>query len=98
MGDFVPPGAEPTTRTHSICESVHASSRSPWHIRPNTGPLKLGGGIDTPSLCGLVKSGWDIGPPAVEDVAHADFMCPACVAAWRHALPSCPHRTKGTDE
>ena len=47
---------------YAYMESVHAGSLSPWHIRqvpPNT-PLKLGGGITTPSLCGKVTRGWDL--------------------------------------
>lgn len=46
---------------YSLCESVHASGRSPWHIRKLTAQGKfLGGGIDTQSLCGHVKYGWDV--------------------------------------
>lgn len=47
----------------SFCESVHASGQSKWHLRPlTTKSKKLGGGVDTPSLCGLVKdgNGWDL--------------------------------------
>lgn len=45
----------------SFCESVYAGPRSPWHIRKLTEVgRKLGGGIDTPSLCERVKQGWDL--------------------------------------
>jgi hypothetical protein len=60
------------------CESVHASSRSPWHIREVTEQgLKLGGGIDTPSLCSRVKSGWDLEVRITGK--HAGHTCPACL-------------------
>jgi hypothetical protein len=40
----------------SYCESTTASSLSPVHIRELTSVgRKLGGGIDTPSFCGLVE-------------------------------------------
>ena len=45
----------------SFCESVHATGRSWWHIRKLTeAGGKYGGGIDTNSLCGHVKDGWDL--------------------------------------
>ena len=46
----------------AFCESVWAGPRSKWHIRKLTPEVgrKLGGGIDTPSLCGNVKQGWDL--------------------------------------
>lgn len=69
----------------SLCESVHATGSSPWHIRANSGPLKLGGGIDTPSLCMLVQAGWDLAAP-VADFVDKDFMCKSCVAEYRARL------------
>lgn len=53
---------------YSFCESVTASSISPWCIRPLTETGKhIGGGVDTPSLCGRVRpsgktglGGWDL--------------------------------------
>lgn len=73
----------------SICEGVHATGRSPWHIRSNAGPLKFGGGIDTASLCGRVQAGWgwDLAGH-VETLANCHFMCRDCVKAWRESLPS----------
>lgn len=55
----------------AYCESVHATSISPWHIRELSAAvgLKLGGGVDTASLCGRVQprgagpggfGGWDL--------------------------------------
>lgn len=71
----------------SFCESVHASGRSPWHLRKLTavGP-KFGGGIDTPSLCGLVKPpmGWDVKVEITEH--HLGHSCQECVRAYREAL------------
>jgi hypothetical protein len=48
-------------RKLSFCESVAATGRGKWHLRylTDAGP-KYGGGIDTPSLCGHVKDGWDL--------------------------------------
>lgn len=52
----------------SFCESVTASSRSPWHLRELTDVgQKFGGGIDTASFCEIVRpskdgglGGWDV--------------------------------------
>jgi hypothetical protein len=49
--------------TLSFCESVYAGPLSRWHLRKLTEKgKKLGGGVDTPSLCGHVKppNGWDL--------------------------------------
>ena len=54
------------SKEYSFCESVTATSISPWCIRPLTEQGKrLSGGIDTPSLCGRVKErmGWDLQTP-----------------------------------
>ena len=46
---------------YSFCESISAGPQSPWHLRELTSVgRKLGGGIDTSSLCGRVKKGWDL--------------------------------------
>lgn len=71
---------------YSFCESVHASSISPWHLRKLTEVgQKLGGGVDTPSLCGRVKErqGWDLDVEITEH--HLGHACPTCVAAYRVA-------------
>jgi hypothetical protein len=68
-----------TADEYSFCESVTATSISPWCIRrPTSVGRKLGGGVDTPSLCGRVKIGlgWDLKVPV--DVAHRS-ACPRCV-------------------
>lgn len=68
-----------------FCESVHASGTSPWHIRKLTeAGLKLGGGIDTGSLCGHVEAGrgWDL---AVEITAHhLAHACKECVENYTY--------------
>jgi hypothetical protein len=62
---------------YSYCESVHARPLGPWHIRRLTfSDKKTGGGVDTTSLCGLVKPpyGWDLevefGTTADKNVCH----------------------------
>lgn len=46
---------------YSFCESVHVTGAGRWHIRRLTDKgRKLGGGIDTPSLCKRVNAGWDV--------------------------------------
>ena len=69
--------------TYSFCESTFATGRSPWHLRKlsSVGP-KFGGGIDTPSLCGLVKVGWDL---EVAITAHhlEHSCCPECRRVYK---------------
>jgi hypothetical protein len=69
----------------SFCESVYASSMSRWHIRELTEVgLKLGGGIDTPSLCRrvLAPKGWDLQVPVTEErVTNLGTTCPECARA-----------------
>lgn len=75
------PGEKPP---FTFCESVTASSASPWHIRKTTdiGP-KFGGGIDTPSLCERVRAGhgWDLEVRITEH--HLSHACPKCVEEYR---------------
>ena len=73
-----------TPVTYSFCESVHASGSSRWHIRPLTDAgRKLGGGIDTPSLCGHVRAGWgwDLNVEITEH--HLGYACPTCVERYQ---------------
>ena len=67
--------------TYSFCESVHATGRSPWHIRRLAGERKLGGGIDTPSLCGRVTQGWDLEVEITEH--HLEHACERCVQLYQ---------------
>ena len=51
---------KPKYTDYSFCETAHATGSSPWHIRKLTSAgKKLGGGADTPALCGR-KVAWDI--------------------------------------
>jgi hypothetical protein len=69
----------------SFCEPVTASSRSFWHIRKlSEAGRKLGGGADTPSLCGRVVC-WDL-EASVEKLANNPdtiFICPRCLEAYK---------------
>ncbi len=71
-----PPSAKPDPG-YSFCESVHATSYSPWHIRRlDSRGKKLGGGITTSSLCTLVTRGWDLEVEITEH--HLDHACKRC--------------------
>jgi len=74
---------------YSLCESAYAGPQNKWHIRKLTdvGP-KFGGGIDTPSLCGLIGppqgNGWDINVDITEH--HLDEnVCKHCHREYRLA-------------
>lgn len=64
----------------AFCESIHASSESPWHIRElSKHGKKLGGGVDTPSLCGLIQKGkgWDL-ETDINEFHLTNGCCPKC--------------------
>lgn len=66
-----------------FCESVTATDRSPWCIRrATTKGAMLGGGVDTDSLCGRVRSphGWDL---RVRVTLNQRLACPRCVEILR---------------
>ena len=73
---------------YSFCESITAGPLSRWHIRPLTSVgKKLGGGADTPALCGRTVS-WDLNSPVaqfVADVRHGagSGVCPTCLEIYR---------------
>lgn len=68
-----------------FCESVAATGASPWHIRKLGIKGKMfGGGIDTESLCGYVKVGWDIDVEITKH--HLSHSCPRCVKLYRDSL------------
>ena len=75
-----------TENEFSFCESVYAGSGTRWCIRKLTSTgIKLGGGIDTPTLCERQMKGWDI------DVTINDFhlfhnACPKCVEIYRKCV------------
>lgn len=72
---------------YSYMEFVHASSMSKWHIRKLTDKgQKLGGGVDTPPLCGrkyddgTIINGWDL---KVEiSKSHDDHTCSICLEGF----------------
>lgn len=66
---------------YAFYEGVTASGLT-WHLRLVTATgLHLGGGIDTDSLCGVVRApyGWDIDVPVNEPLP--ENTCRACVTA-----------------
>ncbi len=73
---------------YSFCEASTAGSRSRWHIRPLTEVgRKLGGGVDTPSLCGHVdrrRGGWDREPEVLYPALAG--ACPECREAYIKAI------------
>jgi hypothetical protein len=81
---------------YAFCESISAGPQSKWHIRVlSREGVKLGGGLDTASLCGHVKSpyGWDLD---VELFEHhlANSACKDCVALYRKFLANTPKQEK----
>jgi hypothetical protein len=68
----------------TFCESVSASGNSPWHLRWRTGEKKLGGGVDTDSLCGRVKAphGWDLEVDPHKTGVEHDHVCTRCRAEY----------------
>jgi len=95
QGAYVQPGtyAPGEVPGYAFCEPVYASASGRWHIRKVEGRLYLGGGIDTPSLCGKVKpfgpeygalGGWDLNVKITEH--HLGHCCPDCVKAYQEAV------------
>jgi len=75
----------------SFCESVHASSLSPWHIRRLTDAgKKLGGGADTKSLCGREMC-WDL--EVNIEAIHQDICCRTC---WNRYMEILRERSTST--
>lgn len=67
----------------SFCESMCAWPGSPWHIRVLTNKgRKLGGGIDTGSLCGLVKMGGDLDVD-INEYHLNNNTCQGCLTKYR---------------
>lgn len=73
----------------AFCEPVVAGSLAPWCIRPVTDKgLKLGGGVDTQSLCGRVTprgNGWDLNVRITEEALTSTRprVCQKCLAEYR---------------
>lgn len=86
--------ARTKAKVYSFCESVIGIG--PWHIRVLT-PVgqKLGGGIDSPSLCGRVRpdgddtpthrglGGWDLNVPITKH--HLTHCCRFCCEEYEKA-------------
>lgn len=74
---------------YSLCESVTASSISPWCIRELTDTGKhLTGAVDTNSLCGRVKApyGWDLELDLVEYFMRGGGrVCQRCLFRYQDA-------------
>lgn len=69
---------------YSYCESCFATPFSPWCIRPLIAGMKVGGGIDSDSLCGRVKmqeGGWDLGVEV--DQSRTRSICSKCLDIYR---------------
>jgi hypothetical protein len=66
----------------SWCEPVWVGGATCWCLRPLTDKgQKLGGSVDTNSLCGRVQApyGWDVAVPVTLDrVQHPRICCPRC--------------------
>lgn len=74
-----PPPPKPK---YSFCESIHATSTSPWHLRIlDDQGYRYTGGITTQSLCGLVSKGWDV--KATMSEHHLGHTCKRCVEKYR---------------
>jgi len=70
---------------YAFCETVTATPWSRWHIRKLTEKgLKLGGGADTPAICGRMVA-WDLS--VVIDQHHLGHSCLKCQAAYRLEVP-----------
>jgi hypothetical protein len=69
----------------AFCESVYATSTSPWHIRKLTDKgLKLSGGADTKALCGLEVC-WDLGVEIDPLYLIQPDCCAKCVAEFERS-------------
>ena len=67
----------------AFCESAQASSFSPWHIRKLTAVgKKLGGGANTPALCGRVVA-WDLESEVrIPSAGSQTRVCSSCAEEW----------------
>lgn len=87
------PPRPPESVVLSYCEPVVGNASNTWHLRRlSADGRKLGGGVDSPSLCGRVEEGrgWDIDVPVLwpEALANSErrydwgslMVCPQCVA------------------
>jgi hypothetical protein len=73
---------DPEAPEYSFCEIVTAGANTPWHLRQLTeAGRKLGGGADTPGLCGREVS-WDLSLPVrrfeIASGRIAPIVCKEC--------------------
>ena len=70
-----------TDAKFSFCETAFATGTSPWHIRElSEAGRKLGGGADTPTLCGR-EAAWDLGGKICWELRHIlDWLSKDCAA------------------
>lgn len=68
----------------SFCETATATGTSPWHLRVLSEKGKmLGGGADTPALCGREVC-WDLDVDITKH--HLTHSCKACVEKMLEAV------------
>jgi hypothetical protein len=66
---------------YSFCETSTARAMTPWHIRKLTkAGKKLGGGADSPALCGRAVA-WDLNVEI--DAHHLSHCCRDCELQYR---------------
>lgn len=69
----------------SFCEPVTAASSTAIHIRILSPQGRyLGGGVDTPSLCGRAMA-WDTEGPVTDESVGIRGTCPQCRLIFREA-------------
>lgn len=67
---------------YSFCETATAGPMAPWHIRELTDKgRKLGGGADTPALCGRAVA-WDLQVDMT--LHHLKHCCVQCKKQYDH--------------
>jgi hypothetical protein len=72
---------------YSYCEGAYATSYSRWHIRELTEQGKmLSGGVDTPSLCGMVRAGWGWDLETEVRQEDSNSICRKCSALYKRRL------------
>jgi len=79
----------------SFCESSSAGPQSPWHLRELTSEgRKLGGGIDTRTLCGRVRAGWDLEVELTPFHLHTN-TCKDCLERYQNLVAGSRKSGKG---
>ena len=63
---------------YAYCQSNYVPK---WHIRKHNNKLYLSGGIDTNSLCGFVKQGWDL-DYTISSI-YDKYICKDCLNKYK---------------